>query len=214
MFCLGKQICRYISCIGSLISKYHDFTWTGNGIDADMSEYTTLCECDKDISRSYDLIYLWNGFGSIGKCSDCLCAASLVDLIYTGFLCRNQSCRIHLSLCVTRRCHYDLAYSRNLGRDNIHKHGRWICSFTARYIHTNLCKWCYLLSKQCSVVFRIKPAVLLLFLVVCADVHNCLADCLQKLRIHLCIRFFDFCLCHTYIIRIDLRMIEFLCIFK
>ena len=52
MFCLGQQISRNKTWIGSFVSQNKNLTRTCNGINADMTEYGFFCKGYIDISRS------------------------------------------------------------------------------------------------------------------------------------------------------------------
>ena len=179
-----------------------------------MSVYRTFCKCNEDISGSYDLINLWNGFRSICKSRDCLCAACLVDSSRTGFICCNQCSRIYFTLAVTRSGHYYIFNTCYLCRHNVHQYGRWIHSFSARYIYSDRFQCCYLLSKHDTFRIRIKPAVLTLFFVIGTNVFFCFSDNLDQLLINLCISIFNLFFCNQNISGIDICFIKLLCISK
>ena len=58
-----------------------DFGWAGDEVDADFTSQQTLGRCDVDVAGANDSIGSWDGFGSVGKRGDGLCAAHLEDPI-------------------------------------------------------------------------------------------------------------------------------------
>ena len=166
MFRLRQQICRHISWISSLIRYYHNLTWSGNGINAYMSVHRFFRQCYIDITRSYNLVYLWNTFCSVCQCSDCLCSTYFINSCCTCFTGCHQSVSIDTPI-RSRRCnHNDFIHSGRTCRNNIHQYRGWISCFAARYIDTYPLKRSYLLSKDCSVRLTVKPAELTLFLMI------------------------------------------------
>ena len=195
MLCLGKQVCRNISRISCLICHNQDFTWSCNGINADMTVNCFLCKCYIDISRSYDLVNLRDTLCSVSKGCNCLCTADLVDLIHTGFFGCNQCIRTYFSIFSRRRYHDDLIHTGNLCRHHIHQYRRRINCLSSRHIHADSVKRSDLLPKNGSVRFTVKPAVLTLFCMITFDIVFCFADDCKKCIINLRICFFNFCIC-------------------
>ena len=86
-------------------------------IDAYIAKYGFLCQGNIDITRSYDLVDLWNTFRSECQGCDRLCTAHFIDLVDSGFFCGYQCGRIDFTVFSRRCCHNDQFYTRNLCRD-------------------------------------------------------------------------------------------------
>ena len=214
MLCLRQKVCCNISWICSLICKNQDLTRSCDRINADITVHCFFGKGHKNISRSYDLIHLRNTLCSIGKCSDRLCAADLVDFISSCFFCSYQCGRIDLPVFSRRCCHDDLIYPRHLRRHNVHKNRRRINRLSTRNINADSLKWCHLLTKHGSLCFCGKPAVLSLFLVITSDVHQCFTDHLDQSRIYCLIGFFDLFFCNTNRFPGNFSLVKFLRIGK
>ena len=214
MLCLGQKICCHKAWICCLISKNKDFTRSCDRINTYKSINCLLCKSYIDISRSYNLIDLRNRFCSICKRCNCLCSSNFINFICTGLFCRNQCCRSYFSV-FSRRCyHDDLIYTCNLRRHDIHKYGRWISCLSSRHINTDSLECCHLLSKNCSVRFAVKPAVLHLFLVIVSDIHKCFSDNGDQFIIYLFICFCDFFFRYKEMLCVQSDSVKFLCIIK
>ena len=214
MLCLGQQICCYISWIGSLVCQHQDLTRTGDGIDIDESVNCFFCKSYIDVAWPYDLIDFFNRFRTKCQCCDGLGTAYFVDFICTCFVGCHQSSRVDLSFCIARCGHDDLSYTGYLGWYDIHQYRGWVDSLAAWHVDTDSGQGCNLLSQQGTVLFAVKPAGALLLLMIRTDIHQCLADHFDQLRIYLGISFLQFLFCHFDIRCIDLCMIELLSIFK
>ena len=214
MLCLGKKICCHKARVCTVICKNKDLAWACNGINTHMSVNCFFCKSNKNISRPYNLVNLWNTLSSIGKSCHCLSASCLIDFICPGFLCRNKSRRVYLSIRSRRGCHNDSVHTCDFGRNNVHKHGRGINCLSSRHINSHLFKRRYLLSQHGAILRGSKPAVLLLFFVIASDIYQRLPDHIHKIRIHSLIGFPDFFLSDLDILFCDLRPVKFFCVCK
>ena len=179
-----------------------------------MSVNCFFCQGNKNISRPYNLIYLWNTLCSIGKSSDCLSASRLVNFICSGLICCHKSGRVHLPIRPRRCCHNNPVHSCHLCRNNVHKNGRWINRLSSRNVNAYLFKGSYLLSQHGAILRGSKPAVLLLFFVIVSDIYQRLPDHIHKSRIHSLIGFADFLIRNPYILFCDFRPVKFLRVCK
>ena len=128
MLSLRKKVCCHIAWVGSFIGQYQDLTWTCNRVNAYIAIYCFLCQGYENISRAYDLVYLWNAFCTVSQSSHCLGSSNLVDLICSGFSGCYQCGSAYLAVLSRRGGHYNMGYSCNFGRHNIHKYrGRINC---------------------------------------------------------------------------------------
>ena len=80
-------------------------------------------------------------------------------------------CR-NLSVSAGRRRHDDPSDACDLGRDDIHQNRRRVNGLSPRYIDTDRSKRCHLLSKDRTILRRIKPAVFFLLLMIAANVDK------------------------------------------
>ena len=120
-----------------LIGKYKNFTRAGNRIDADIAKYGFLCQCNEDIARACNLIYLRNRLRTKSHSSDRLGSTYFVDFIYTCDFGSYCSAGIDSAI-FSRRCgHDDFADSCYFSRYHIHQYTGRISGLSTRYIYTN-----------------------------------------------------------------------------
>ena len=86
MLRLRKQIRSYIARIGCLISKNQNFAWSGDGINAYITEYRLFGQSHIDISRTNNFVYLRNALRTESHGCNRLGSPYLIDLIYPGFM--------------------------------------------------------------------------------------------------------------------------------
>ena len=120
MLCLAEQIRRYIAGIGSLVCKHRDLTRSCNGIDPRESVHRFLCQRDEDVSGTYNLVYLGNGFGSVCQGCDRLGTAHLEDHINARLFRSHQGIGAYLPPAAGRR-HDNLLHPRDLRRHYVHQ---------------------------------------------------------------------------------------------
>ena len=191
MLCLGKKIRRNISWICGFICDNQNFRRSRYRVNADISVNCFFCKGNIDITRSYNLVRLWNTLCPVGKGSDGLSPADFIDRVHSCFFCGNQRMRTDFSVPSRRRHHDDLVHSGNPCRDHIHQYGRRIDRLPARHVNAHTFQWGNFLSEKRAVRLAVKPAVLLLLFVVASDIFQRFSDYTDQLFV--C---FFICLCN------------------
>ena len=136
MLCLGQKICRNVSGSCGLIRQHQNFTWAGNGINADIAVHCFFGKCYENITGAGDLVYLRNRRCAESHGSDGLCSANLIDGIHTGDISSYQSSGIDFTVFSGRGGHNDLIYTGYFRRDHIHQYTGRISGFSTGNIDT------------------------------------------------------------------------------
>ena len=155
-----------------------------------MSVYRPLRQSNKNITRSYNLIYLWNHICSICQCCNRLRTTNFENAVNACNISCNQGSCIYFTISSCRSSHDNIGNTCNLGRYYVHQCSGRICSFSTRNIYTNTVHGSNLLSKNRTVFLGIKPAVTFLFLMICTNIGSRSLHHFDKMCINLCIGFF------------------------
>src|SRR6266511_5030748 len=154
-------LCQEVRCNPRRISKFigddNCLCWTRKSINSHHTVDLPLCQGNKQIARSENLIHCANGFRPIRQCGNCLCPTQRVNLIHPSNGTGGKDDRINRCCCICKRSigrsrYNNSPHTCDTRRDGTHQYCRGKRSCPAWNIESHALKRTYDLPKRTTQV--------------------------------------------------------------